>query len=116
MTLRLRIASNPVTVKLAQFTAAESVGVSSARYTIKSKRWVINGTTNWFSANLVATTASCWTGAASVPKASTLIGTAVIAVNGSFIVDSLTGPQGVGKGAIKCVTSNGGVGAGVDCG
>ena len=112
MTLRLRIASNPVTVKLAQFAAAESVGVSSARYTIKSKRWVINGTTNWFSANLVATTASCWTGAASVPKASTLIGTAVIAVNGSFIVDSLTGPQGVAKGA----TSNGGVGAGVDCG
>ncbi len=105
--------SNPVTVQLAQFGALEAVGVNTVKYTIASKRWVINGTTNWFSPNLVATTASCWTGAATVPTASTLIGTVVIAATGGFTIDSLTGPQGVDKGAIKCATSNGGVGAGV---
>ena len=107
------LASNPVTVQLAQFPALETVGVSSAKYTIKAKRWVINGTTNWFSPNLVATPASCWTGAATVPTASTLIGTVVITATGAFTIDSLTGPTGVDKGAIKCATSNGGVGSGV---
>ena len=99
------------TVTLTNFATAEAVAMQKALYTIASGKWVINGTTNWFGPNLTQTIATCWTGTDAAPTASTLIGTGPVLTTGAFTVAPVGGPVGINNGALRCATSNGGLGA-----
>ena len=107
------LTSNTVRVDVTNFSAAEAVAVTSARYTIASGKWVVVGTTSWFGANLTQTNATCWTGTGTAPTVATLIGTVPVDNTGAFQLAPLTGPVGINNGALRCKTSNGGLAAGV---
>jgi hypothetical protein len=108
------LTSNPARVDITNFSAAEVVRVTSARYTIASGKWVVVGTTSWFGANLTQTNATCWTGTAATPTIATLIGTVPVDNTGNFQLASVgTAPAGINNGALRCKTSNGGLAAGV---
>jgi hypothetical protein len=100
-------------VDITNFSAAEAVRVTSARYTAASGKWVINGTTSWFGANLTQTNTTCWTGTGAAPTIATLIGTVPVDNTGSFQLAPVTGPVGINNGSLRCKTSNGGLAAGV---
>ena len=106
-------ASNTVRVDVTNFSAAEAVGFTN-KYTIASNKWVINGTSSWFGANLSASTATCWIGTATTPSATTLIGSSPIDATGNFTVTNVgVAPVGNNTGAMRCRTSNGGLAAGI---
>ena len=106
--------SNTVRVDVTNFSAVEAVRVTSARYTIASKKWVVVGTTSWFGANLTQTIATCWTGTGAFPTTTTLIGTEPVDNTGSFQLAVVgTAPAGINNGPLRCGTSNGGIAAGV---
>jgi hypothetical protein len=108
------LTSNTVKVDITNFSAAEAVTVTSAKYTIAQKKWVVVGTTSWFGTNLTSTTATCWVGTGATPTASTLIGTTTVDNTGAFQLAPVGAtPTGIDKAGIRCQTSNGGVGAGV---
>ena len=108
------LTSNLTRVDITNFSAAEAVAVTSARYTIASGKWVINGTTSWFGANLTQTNATCWTGTGTAPTVATLIGTAPVDNTGNFQLATVgAAPAGINNGALRCKTSNGGLAAGV---
>ncbi|WP_262964894.1 hypothetical protein [Methylobacter psychrophilus] len=108
------LTSNTVRVDITNFSAAEAVRVTSARYTIASGKWVVVGTTSWFGANLTQTDATCWTGTGAAPTSATLIGTVPVDNTGNFQLASVgTAPVGINNGALRCKTSNGGLAAGV---
>ena len=106
------LTSNLARVDITNFSAAQAVAVTSAKFTPASKRWVINGTTSWFGANLTNTVATCWTGTATAPTTTTLIGSGGVSVTGGFTVDSANGAVPTVT-AIRCATSIGGLGSGV---
>jgi hypothetical protein len=107
------LTSNTTRVDITNFSAAEAVRVTSARYTAASGKWVINGTTSWFGANLTQTNTTCWTGTGAAPTIATLIGTVPVDNTGSFQLAPVTGPVGINNGSLRCKTSNGGLAAGV---
>jgi len=105
--------SNIVTDSVSNFGSAEVVSIpaATASYTIASKKWSIKGSTNWFGADLTNTTATCWTGTATAPTVATLIGSVLVDATGGFTVVVTGGPVGVNRTAIRCSTTNGGLGA-----
>ncbi|MCX7106826.1 MAG: hypothetical protein NTV66_04505 [Methylococcales bacterium] len=108
------LTSNTTRVDITNFSAAEAVAVTSARYTIASGKWVVVGTTSWFGANLTQTNATCWTGTGAAPTAATLIGTVPVDNTGSFQLAPVgTAPVGIDRASLRCKTSNGGLAAGV---
>jgi hypothetical protein len=108
------LTSNTTRVDITNFSAAEAVRVTSARYTIASGKWVVVGTTSWFGANLTQTNATCWTGTGAAPTVATLIGTVPVDNTGNFQLASVgTAPVGINNGGLRCKTSNGGLAAGV---
>jgi len=108
------LTSNTARVDVTNFSAAEAVRVTNARYTIASRKWVINGTTSWFGANLTQTNATCWTGTAATPTIATLIGTVPVDNTGSFQLAPVgTATVGINNASLRCQTSNGGLAAGV---
>jgi hypothetical protein len=108
------LTSNTARVDITNFSAAEAVRVTSARYTIASNKWVVVGTTSWFGANLTQTNATCWTGTGAAPTASTLIGMVPVDNLGAFQLATVgLAPVGINNGALRCKTSNGGLAAGV---
>ncbi|MDD1620374.1 MAG: Ig-like domain-containing protein [Methylococcaceae bacterium] len=104
--------SNVATVQLTNFTGPESVSVGKVTYTASQTKWVIVGSTNWFGPNLTQTTATCWTGTAAAPTASTLISSALIDTTGKFQIQFVGAPAGVNNQRVSCQTSNGGKGLG----
>ena len=71
---------------------------------------LIVGSTNWFNAALTQTTATCWTGTAPAPTASTLIGTTLVDTTGKFsLVPAGVTPVPVNPSSVTCQTSNGGI-------
>ena len=107
------LTSNTARVDITNFSAAEAVRVTSARYTIASGKWVVVGTTSWFGANLTQTNTTCWTGTGAAPTVATLIGTVPVDNTGAFQLAPVTGPVGINNGSLRCKTSNGGLAAGV---
>ena len=105
--------SNTVTDTITTFASAETVSIpaATAGYTIASKKWSIKGSTNWFGGNLTNTTATCWIGTATAPTVATLIGSVLVDATGGFTVVVTGGPVGVNRTAIRCSTTNGGLGA-----
>jgi hypothetical protein len=101
--------SAPATVTIDVFGGAEAVSIGKALYTVSKGKWNIVGSTNWFNAALTQTTASCWTGTAPAPTASTLIGTAPVDTTGKFaVVPAGVTPTPVNPSSVTCKTSNGG--------
>jgi hypothetical protein len=103
------VASLPATVTVDVFGGAEAVSFSKINYTVSKAKWTIVGSTNWFNVALTQTTATCWTGTAAAPTASTLIGTAPVDTTGKFqLVPTGATPTPVNPSSITCQTSNGG--------
>ncbi len=108
------LASNLARVDITNFSAAEVVRVTSAKYTIAQNKWDMVGTTSWFGANLTSTTATCWVGTATVPTITTLIGSATVDNLGGFNFSTAAkAPVAINNAAMRCRTSNGGLAAGV---
>ncbi len=108
------LASNLARVDITNFSAAEVVRVTSAKYTIAQNKWDIVGTTSWFGANLTNLTATCWVGTATAPTATTLIGsTAVDGLGGYQLATTAKAPVAINNAAMRCKTTSGGLAAGV---
>jgi Big-like domain-containing protein len=101
--------SAPATVTMVVFGGPESVSFSKAQFTVSNARWTITGSTNWFNATLTQATASCWTGTAAQPTATTLIGTAPIDTTGKFqLVPTGPTPTPANPSSVTCRSSYGG--------
>jgi hypothetical protein len=102
--------STPTTVSMTNFTNAETVTVTRARYTASRTVWDISGTTTWFGANLTNLSATCWLGATLSPTS--LIGNSLIDTLGGFqIVPVATAPAGTAGSQVRCQTTSGGLAA-----
>jgi hypothetical protein len=101
--------SAPAIVTVDVFGGAEAVSIGRAQYTVSKASWAIVGSTNWFNAALTQATATCWTGTAPAPTASTLIGDSPIDTTGKFqLVPVGPTPTPVNPSSITCRTSYGG--------
>jgi hypothetical protein len=101
--------SAPATVTMVVFGGPESVSYSKNQYTVSNQRWTISGSTNWFNAALTQGSATCWTGTAAAPTATTLIGTAPIDTAGKFqLVPVGPTPTPANPSSITCKTTYGG--------
>ncbi|BDG01339.1 Ig-like domain-containing protein [Anaeromyxobacter oryzae] len=102
--------SAPATVTVDVFGGPESVSIGKAIYTVSKAKWNIVGSTNWFGPALTQLTATCWTGTAAAPTATTLIGTAPIDTTGKFaLVPVGATPTPVNPSSVTCQTSSGGL-------
>lgn len=108
--------SAPATVLLTNFGAAETVGITRARYLTGT--WDIAGTTTWFGPNLTQTGLSCW-----VTQVNRVNVTPIRLVNAAPVAVDATGgwriqgsglvlPTGTTQALMTCTTSNGGSRAG----
>ena len=103
------VRSAPATVTMVVFGGPESVSIGTAQYTVAQAKWKIVGSTNWFNAALTQASATCWTGTAAAPTASTLIGTAPVDTTGKFqLVPVGATPKPVNPSSITCKTTYGG--------
>ncbi len=100
--------SAPATVTMVVFGGTESLSYSRVQYTVSKLAWSIAGSTTWFAANLTQASATCWTGTATAPTATTLIGTAPIDTTGKFqLVPVGPTPRPVNPSSITCQTTYG---------
>lgn len=98
--------SAPATVTMVVFGGPESVSFSKLQYI--SSRWTVTGQTNWANTSLTQATATCWTGTAPAPTASTLIGSAPIDTAGKFQLTPVSTPVPANPSSATCKTSYGG--------
>ncbi len=98
--------SAPATVTMVVFGGPESVSFSKLQY--GSSRWTVTGSTNWASTSLTQATATCWTGTAAAPTASTLIGSAPIDTTGKFQLTPVATPVPTNPSSATCKTTYGG--------
>jgi hypothetical protein len=100
--------SAPATVTVDVFGGAESLSFSKVQYTTSQSKWTITGSTNWFNAALTQGTVTCWTGTATSPTPTTLIGTAPIDTTGKFqLVPVGATPKPANPSSITCKSSYG---------
>ncbi len=103
------VRSAPATVTMVVFGGPEAVSLGTVQYTVSKSSWRIIGSTNWFAAQLTQASATCWTGTATAPTASTLIGTAPIDTTGKFqLVPVGVTPKPLNPSSVTCQTSYGG--------
>ncbi|HET9595516.1 MAG TPA: Ig-like domain-containing protein [Anaeromyxobacteraceae bacterium] len=101
--------STPATVSIVVEGGAEVLSISKATFRVSTSKWTIVGSTNWFGATLLHTTATCWVGKG--VAAGPLIGTAAIDTTGKFqlVPPTLTDPPPDATNIFTCQTSNGAV-------
>jgi hypothetical protein len=101
--------STPAIVTIDVFGGPESLSFSRNDFTVSKQSWTIVGSTNWFNAALTQATATCWTGTATAPTATTLIGTAPIDTTGKFQLVQFAPPAPVpaNPSSITCKSSYG---------
>jgi Big-like domain-containing protein len=102
------VASAPATVSVVVEGGPESLSISKANFTVKTSKWNIVGSTNWFGPTLNHTTATCYIGRG---LTGAVIGTTPVDNTGKFalVPPTLTTPPPDATNIFTCQTSNGGI-------